>query len=193
MKKKLPITVPSALVWALVFALASCPNPADPGGDPSPAETAAEALKAAHSAVLAKTVEDIAVTDESAVDAALAAYEALSAEAKALLGPEKALLDNLKAKIAGLGRGLITLVFDAASGELPEPISLSKLNNEEKILTVSGDFDSCRWRVDGLVKGNGKTFTLKAADYSTGLHQISVELTRDGAAYSKSGSFTVTN
>jgi hypothetical protein len=99
MKKKLPITALIAVVCALVFVLASCPNPADPGGDPSPAETAAAALKAAHSAVLAKTVEDVAVTDEAAVDAALAAYEALSAEAKALLGPEKTLLDSLKARI----------------------------------------------------------------------------------------------
>ncbi|GHU09445.1 hypothetical protein FACS1894151_07200 [Spirochaetia bacterium] len=59
----------------------------------------AAAFKVTHSAILLKTMDNVAITDESAVDAALTAYNALSAEAKALLGTEKNLLDFLKAKI----------------------------------------------------------------------------------------------
>jgi hypothetical protein len=62
----------------------------------------AEAFKSVHAAVLGKTVENIALSDEAAVNAALAAYNALSAEAQALLTAEKATLDALKAKIDGL-------------------------------------------------------------------------------------------
>jgi hypothetical protein len=178
----------AALICALVVVLAACQ---DPNGRFSPEEEAA-AFKTAHGAVLAKTTAAIAIADETAVDAALAAYNALGGPAKALLNAEKTLLDSLKAKIATLGQRLITLALpgDEANGELPDPVSISKPNGEAN-LTVNGDFDGYRWLVDGLIKGNGKTFTLKAADYSAGLHQISVEVTRNGAVYSESGSFTV--
>ncbi|GHU09111.1 hypothetical protein FACS1894151_06250 [Spirochaetia bacterium] len=63
---------------------------------------AATAFKSTHSAILLKTADNVAVADESAVDAALSAYNALSAAAKALLGAEKSLLDSLKAKIDAL-------------------------------------------------------------------------------------------
>jgi uncharacterized protein (UPF0332 family) len=66
------------------------------------ATTAADAFKDAHGAVLGKTAESIAIDDEALVDAALTAYNALSAAAKALLGTEKTTLDNLKVKIEEL-------------------------------------------------------------------------------------------
>ncbi|GHU09114.1 hypothetical protein FACS1894151_06260 [Spirochaetia bacterium] len=65
---------------------------------PSAGDIAA-AFKSTHSAILLKTVNNVAVDDESAVDAALTAYNDLSAEVKALLGTEKSLLDSLKTKI----------------------------------------------------------------------------------------------
>jgi len=52
-----------------------------------------------HEDILAKTVDNVALSDEAAVDAALADYEELSAEVKALLTAEKAKLDSLKEKI----------------------------------------------------------------------------------------------
>jgi hypothetical protein len=47
--------------------------------------------------------------------------------------------------------------------------------------------------VDGTIKENGKTIVLNAASYTTGTHQISVEVTRNGGVYSKTGSFRVEN
>jgi hypothetical protein len=65
-------------------------------------QAAANAFKDAHATILAKTVDTVAIGDESAVDAALTAYNGLSATVKALLGTEKTLLDNLKTKIEAL-------------------------------------------------------------------------------------------
>jgi hypothetical protein len=96
------------------------------------------------------------------------------------------------------GQG-VTLIYpeDAAAGvgAFPDNITLSKSGAggkpTEQTLTVSGEYDSYRWRVNGTIKGNGKTIELKAADYKTGTHQISVEVTRDGGVYSRSGTFKV--
>jgi hypothetical protein len=62
-------------------------------------KAAAAGFVAAHEAVLGKTIDTIAVGDEAAVDAALAAHNALGSQAKALVGARKALLDSLKTKI----------------------------------------------------------------------------------------------
>jgi hypothetical protein len=157
----------------------------------------AAAFRSAHSVILAKTVGTIAIADETAVDNALGAYNSLSSAAKALLTTEKTLLDSLKAKIATLGTGSITLVYptDAASRALSTtPITIAKTAGTYQTthtLTVTGDFDSYRWRVDGSAKGNIQTLVLNAGDYTQGIHQISLEVTLNGAVYSKSGSFTV--
>jgi formylglycine-generating enzyme required for sulfatase activity len=68
-------------------------------------QAAAEAFKTAHSAILAKTVGNIAASDEAAVDDALGAYNDLSSAAQALLIGEKTLLDKQKAKIEELKAG----------------------------------------------------------------------------------------
>jgi hypothetical protein len=157
---------------------------------------AAAAFSSAHSVILGKTVEDIVIADEPWVDAALSDYDALTDAVQALLAREKDHLDSLKAKIVSLAPGSITLAYpaDEAAGELDIPsISISKTPGQTTYpLTVSGVFDTYQWRVDGLVKGNDSTLTLNAGDYAEGTHQISLELTRSGAVYSKSGSFTVT-
>jgi hypothetical protein len=157
---------------------------------------AAAVFSSAHSAILDKTVESIAIADGPDVDAALNAYGALPGAVQALLAREKDHLDSLRAKIDSLAQGSITLAYpaDEAAGELSgTSISISKtLGQTTYPLTVSGVFDTYRWRVDGLVKGNDSTLLLAANDYAEGTHQISLELTRSGAVYSKSGSFTVT-
>jgi fibronectin type 3 domain-containing protein len=163
----------------------------------SPTEAAAENFKASHSDILTKPVEDITLADEDAVDDARDAYDSLPQAAKDLLGPEKSHLDSLKAKIEDLknGEATITLVYptDAADTALTYgSIAIYKTGGPPThILTVSGDFDSYQWRVDGSARGNGKIFTLRAEDYPTGIHQISLEVTLNGGVYSKSGVFTV--
>jgi hypothetical protein len=62
-------------------------------------KAAAAAFVSAHEAILGKTADAIAVADEPSVDAALAAYDALTPQVKALVGARKALLDSFKTKI----------------------------------------------------------------------------------------------
>jgi hypothetical protein len=67
------------------------------------AEADAAVFKETHAGVLAKTVDNIAISDKADVAAALAVYELLSSEAKAkLTDGEKVLLDSLKVKIEDL-------------------------------------------------------------------------------------------
>jgi hypothetical protein len=85
-------------ITALALCLAGCSSPGSSGGG-DPAREAADAFQATHAAALAKTLDTVAVGDEAAVDAALTAWEDLSADAKTLLDAEKTLLDSLAAKI----------------------------------------------------------------------------------------------
>jgi hypothetical protein len=88
------------------------------------------------------------------------------------------------------GQGRVTLIYpaDEAAGAFPDTaIALSATQT----LAVSGDYDAYRWLVDGTIKANSASITLNPADYATGTHQISVEVTRNGALYSKAGTFTV--
>jgi uncharacterized repeat protein (TIGR02543 family) len=101
---------------------------------------------------------------------------------------------TVTARIPGQGVVSLVLPMDTASGALTDtPIVLSGSGVSEQTLTVSGDFDSYRWRVNGTLTGNGKSITLKATDYTAAVYQITVEVTKDGAVYSKIGSFTVQN
>jgi hypothetical protein len=89
--------------------------------------------------------------------------------------------------------GVITLIKprDKANNELSDAnITVSKPEGT-KTLEASGAFDTYRWRVDGVIRGSDRTFTLNAGDYTTGVHQLSLEVTLDGEVYSKSGAFTV--
>jgi uncharacterized repeat protein (TIGR02543 family) len=91
------------------------------------------------------------------------------------------------------GQGSVVLVYpeDAASGSLiPAGITLAKPGGYQ-FLQAGGDFDSYRWRVDGVIRSNEKEFILLAVTYSIGNHQISLEVVRDGVVYAKSGAFKV--
>ena len=85
------------------------------------------------------------------------------------------------------GQGGVTMVFpaDAASGALTDtPIVLNKTPiPTTHTLTVSGDFDTYRWRVNGAFKENGKSITLNAADYTAAAYQITLEVTLNGVVY----------
>jgi hypothetical protein len=59
----------------------------------------ATAFKTEHAGVLGKTIDTVAVGDEAAVDAALAAYNALKAAIRALLAAERDKLDSFKIRI----------------------------------------------------------------------------------------------
>jgi hypothetical protein len=87
------------LVVILALCLGACPQPTDNG--PS-AQEQADDFKAAQTAVLGKTVDTITIGDEAAVDAALAAWGALSDDVKAQAAAEKTKLDTLKQRIAEL-------------------------------------------------------------------------------------------
>ncbi|MDR2193654.1 MAG: InlB B-repeat-containing protein [Treponema sp.] len=95
------------------------------------------------------------------------------------------------------GRGTVTLIYpeDAAVDAFSDAIILSKNGADGKptqhALTVNGEYGSYRWRVDGTIKANSESIVLNAADYGAGIRQISVEVTRNGVIYAKSGSFTV--
>jgi hypothetical protein len=91
------------------------------------------------------------------------------------------------------GQGSVTLVYptDKASAELSGGAIIISQPGGTEILYVSDTFDTYRWLVDGSIKGSGNSFTLYADNYTTGVHQITLEVTLNGAVYSKSGSFTV--
>jgi uncharacterized repeat protein (TIGR02543 family) len=96
----------------------------------------------------------------------------------------------------GTERGVVTLIYptDQAAGAFSEaPIILSKNGGIQYALTVDGLYDSYLWWVDGVSGWYDASITLYASNFTKGTHQISVEVTRNGVVYSKSGSFTVTD
>jgi uncharacterized repeat protein (TIGR02543 family) len=102
------------------------------------------------------------------------------------------------AAVQFLGHGTVTLVLpmDAASGALTDTVIVLSTSGgwwSTHTLTVSGNFDTYRWRVNGTLAGNGNSITLNAADYTAAVYQITLEVTKGGAVYSKTGSFTVRN
>jgi len=91
---------------AVGFSMTACKDPIDTGDLPgtTPQEEA-DAFKAAHATILAKNVDAVVVGDEAAVNAALAAYNALSSAAKLLVIAEKTTLDLQLGQIAILKAG----------------------------------------------------------------------------------------
>jgi hypothetical protein len=98
MKRKLVFVGISLLILVLSFTACTEPNDGKTGGKSN--QELADEFKSDHSAILGKTVDTVQISDETAVDAALTAYNALAQGVKDLLTAEKALLDNLKSKIA---------------------------------------------------------------------------------------------
>ncbi|MDR3283782.1 MAG: FIVAR domain-containing protein [Treponema sp.] len=60
-----------------------------------------------------------------------------------------------------------------------------------KIVTVTGTWDTIQWSVDALDKGIGQSITIDAKDHTIGGHTLSVTVVKDGIPWSQSISFTV--
>jgi hypothetical protein len=140
------------------------------------AETAAANLAAAntwkttHTGILAKTTGTVALGDETALNAALVAYDELGEAVKALVVTEKSLLDGLQAKIAELKilTGEVSINGNAIVG------SVLTANTDD--LDGSGTI-SYQWLWDGTINigSNSSTYTLTSDDLG---HTISVRVTR---------------
>ncbi|ATO30857.1 hypothetical protein CO229_01885 [Mycoplasmopsis bovirhinis] len=85
---------------AKILQLKQAQNKPEPAPDQT--ETAANNFKNAHATVLAKTVDTLALEDETNVNNALDAFNNLEQNVKDKLTSEKTLLDQLVAKIADL-------------------------------------------------------------------------------------------
>ncbi|ATO30657.1 hypothetical protein CO229_00780 [Mycoplasmopsis bovirhinis] len=85
---------------AKILQLKQAQNKPEPAPDQT--ETAANNFKNAHATVLAKTVDTLALEDETSVNNALNAFNNLEQNVKDKLTSEKTLLDQLVAKIADL-------------------------------------------------------------------------------------------
>jgi hypothetical protein len=92
----------AALCLLLALAFWACENPANGDDDDGPTarELAAAEFRDAHSEILEALAWRVTLSDEEAIDAALAAWEALDDEVKAELAAEKTRLDSLKALMA---------------------------------------------------------------------------------------------
>lgn len=100
-----------------------------------------------------------------------------------------------------LGLGYAELAWDY--GE--ETLALSQSANDGKtfkLLAQTGDmpeenaplvdqYDEYYWTVDSIYVGNRASFTVYAADYTTGSHTLLATVYKDGSPYSKALTFTV--
>ncbi|GHV75011.1 hypothetical protein AGMMS49940_23130 [Spirochaetia bacterium] len=178
----------------------------------NPAQEAADAFKTDHTAILEKTVGNVAVSDEAAVDAALAAHGLLSADAKALLTAEKTLLDNLKAKINELkatpadptGESTVTVNLwtdDDTIFATADSVTLSRgaSPSETALITLSGDgYTGQQWSINGIdvaaPDGIASTFTFASAGRYNGQYNIGLQVQKNGSAwYSTTITITVEN
>jgi uncharacterized protein YukE len=176
------------------------------GGDP--AEEAANAFKAVHAVALGKTTATVAIADEAAVNAALAAYETLAADVKALMGAEKALLDSLKAKIdelksaPGTARVAVTVWVNEDGNLLSNapasPITISKNSKDTLAIAAAEDLTDIQWSLNGKdiagQRGNAQEIIFEAASYVPGSYTLGLYAEKPaGVPYLINISFTVVN
>ncbi|GHV25762.1 hypothetical protein AGMMS4952_04370 [Spirochaetia bacterium] len=168
-------------------------------------QTAADAFKTTHAAILAETVDTVAISDEAAVDAALAAYELLSADAKDLLTAEKTLLDSLKVKIdtvlAATGSTVTVNLWtnDTTVLATADKVTLSRAASETALITgLSGtEYTNHQWSINGsdvaAPEGTAETFSFDSAGKGNGKYNIELQVKKDNAWYSTTITITVTN
>jgi hypothetical protein len=164
----------------------------DDSTDDDPAQTAANAFKTAHAGVLTKTTAAVTVADESAVNAALTAYNALSEDAKALLGTQKTLLDNLKTKIEQLkspGTGKFTFTVWADDdderllSDFPDDTTILKSEQGSLTITAAEDLTNIQWSLNGVnipaPRGTGQTISFQAVSYVPGIYTLGLYATKE--------------
>ena len=156
------------------------------GTDDNAAQTAANAFKTTHAGALGKTVAAVTTGDETAVNAALTAYDALGTDAKALLSAEKTLLDSLKTKIDQLkgsgtseGKFIFTVWTDHDDEDLLSDIpgDTTILKSEQGSLTITAaDLTNIQWSLNGVnipaPRGTAQTITIEAASYVPGIYTL---------------------
>jgi multidrug efflux pump subunit AcrA (membrane-fusion protein) len=180
------------------LCLAGCSSPANSEGGET-AREAADAFKTAHAAALGKTVDTLTAGDKAAVDAALSAYAALTAEAKALLGAEKALLDSLKTKLQTLGITAFTILNEDGNlvSDIPENIHISKGARESFSITTTGDLTHIRWSLNWAAipdpRGSARIISFEAASFSVGSYTVTLYAEKDGIPYLFNAVFIVEN
>jgi hypothetical protein len=159
---------------------------------------AANTFKTTHAAALSLTVASITAanlaTNKPLVEAALAAYDALSAAAKALLTTEKLRLDGVKEKVDTFGSVTIILWENGAITDSIASQTISRSDGDQFIVTLSGGgYNSVYWTVNGVDKGSAQDITIRAEDYFTGTYRLTVTAEKNGVPYSAQITFTVTN
>jgi hypothetical protein len=93
--------------------------------------------------------------------------------------------------------GSIHVTIDAEGDmiftNLDSPIVLSKAGpGTVNIAMTNAAYSTAEWYVDGAWKVSAKNFTLSAADYRIGTHDLSILVVIDGHTYSKQATFQVT-
>jgi len=73
--------------------------------------------------------------------------------------------------------------------------TLSWIANDEMTVTVTGNFDTYQWYIDGTIENGATqdTITLFARDFSAGTHNVTLKVTKEGSIlpYTKTLKFTV--
>jgi len=108
-----------------------------------------------------------------------------------------ALTVSMKDKITiGIsGPGEADIVFNPVSAALGIKLSRSGLGLAPAVMTVQisgSSFTGIVWYVDGKLAGTGTAITLYAADYDIRVHRLSVVAEYNGAPYSRTIDFEVT-
>ncbi|MCL2764446.1 MAG: bacterial Ig-like domain-containing protein [Treponema sp.] len=90
---------------------------------------------------------------------------------------------------------LIANVTDIASDIIDSGVAITRFSTalRSKPFTLdSGDYDSIKWFVDGVLKSTTASVTVNAADFATdGVKTLTVEIIVDGETYNQTVSFTV--
>jgi hypothetical protein len=164
---------------------------------------AVDTFRTTHAAALALDPVTVTVVSEGIVDAALAAHNGLSAEAKALVTTEKTLLEALKQAIMSQRWGASSVSITNGQmedeGFTLEPVNLSKQSPDstrKATFMLGPGYTAIRWSVDTVDIGwadDAESFAFDAADWDAGNHVLSVTVEKGGRSWSKNITITVSN
>jgi hypothetical protein len=92
----------------------------------------------------------------------------------------------------------ITLNLDAGDGAFSETsFTISKTavgNPNSRTISITGTgYTNPRWFVDENLEGTAAIIVIPAVDYSVGVHNLSLFISKSGVTWSKEIAFTVTN
>ena len=155
----------------------------------------AENYKTVYAATLALTVGTIRVANEGAVNTALGAYNALSAEAKAKLTAEKTLLDSLTDQIEALK---IAAVVDAANFRtthaaiLTETVDTLTVEDKDALFAARTAYDALIPEAKANLTAEKTILDALYAKMRTFPFRVSGTIALQGRASGKLGGVTIT-